>query len=46
MLTCAYLRYSSVAYSGLGSPVGIAVPIVGLPLLFLIRTKHRLPAAK
>jgi amino acid transporter len=43
ILTCAYLLYSSVVYSGLGSLVGIAVLLLGLPLLLLIRTA---PAAR
>jgi amino acid transporter len=39
VLTCGYLLYSSVTYSGVGSLVGIAVLIVGFPLLLLIRGK-------
>jgi basic amino acid/polyamine antiporter, APA family len=40
VLTCAYLLYSSVAYSKLGSLVGIAVLLLGLPLLLLLRVKR------
>jgi amino acid transporter len=39
VLTCAYLFYSSVAYTRLGSLVGLAVLIAGLPLLLLLRAK-------
>jgi amino acid transporter len=34
-LTCAYLLYSSLAYTGLGALVGIAVLAAGVPLLFI-----------
>jgi basic amino acid/polyamine antiporter, APA family len=37
-LTCAYLLYSSLAYTGLGSLVGIAVLAAGAPLLLLGRS--------
>jgi amino acid transporter len=37
--TCAYLFYSSVTYSGVGSLVGLAVLVAGVPLLLLLRTK-------
>ncbi|HYF52890.1 MAG TPA: APC family permease [Salinarimonas sp.] len=33
--TCAYMLYSSLAYTGLGALVGIAVVLAGLPLLLL-----------
>jgi amino acid transporter len=46
VLTCGYLLYSSVTYSGVGSLVGIAVLIVGFPLLLLIRGTGGTPAAK
>lgn len=36
-LTCAYLFYSSVAYTGLGALAGTAVLLAGLPLLLLVR---------
>jgi amino acid transporter len=35
--TCAYLFYSSVTYSGVGSLVGLAVLLMGLLLLLLLR---------
>jgi amino acid transporter len=37
VLTCAYLFYSSVTYSGVGSLVGLAVLVAGFPLLLLLR---------
>ena len=36
-LTCAYLFYSSVAYTGLGGLIGLLVLAAGLPLLMLAR---------
>lgn len=36
-ITCAYLLYSSLAYTGLGAFVGVAVLTAGLPLLLLCR---------
>lgn len=39
-LTCAYLLYSSIAYTGLGALVGIAVLLAGAPLL-LLRPQER-----
>jgi amino acid transporter len=41
--SCAYMLYSSIAYTGTGALVGIAVLMMGLPLLFLARTRP-LPA--
>ena len=38
-LTCIYLLYSSVVYTGLGALVGIAVLLVGAPLLLLSRNE-------
>ncbi|RYE41506.1 MAG: APC family permease, partial [Hyphomicrobiales bacterium] len=35
--TCAYLLYSSVVYTGSGALIGIAVLLLGLPLLLLKR---------
>ncbi len=35
--TCAYLLYSSVAYTGLGALLGVIVLVAGIPLLFLRR---------
>jgi amino acid transporter len=40
-LTCAYLLYSSLAYTGLGSLVGIAVLAAGAPLLLIGRSPER-----
>jgi len=42
-LTCAYLLYSSLVYTGIGALVGVAVLAVGLP--FLIPARKRQPAA-
>jgi amino acid transporter len=39
-LTCLYLLYSSVAYTGLGALVGVGVLLLGVPLLLLARTKR------
>ena len=39
-LTCLYLLYSSIAYTGLGSLVGVAVLTLGLPLLLVARAKR------
>jgi amino acid transporter len=36
-LICGYLLYSSLAYTGFGSLVGVAVAIAGIPFLFLSR---------
>ena len=41
-LTCAYLLYSSLAYTGMGALVGVAVLAVGLP--FLAPARKRRPA--
>jgi APA family basic amino acid/polyamine antiporter len=38
-LTCLYLLYSSVAYTGLGSLVGVAVLLLGVPLLLVARAR-------
>jgi basic amino acid/polyamine antiporter, APA family len=38
-LTCAYLLYSSLAYTGLGALIGVAVLAAGTPLLMLLRTE-------
>lgn len=42
-LTCAYLLYSSLVYTGMGALVGVAVLAVGLP--FLASARKRRPAA-
>lgn len=40
--TCAYLLYSSLAYTGLGALVGAGVLVLGLPLLVVARrTRER-----
>jgi amino acid transporter len=36
-LTCAYLLYSSIMYTGLGAIVGLAVVAIGVPALWLSR---------
>jgi amino acid transporter len=43
-LTCAYLLYSSIAYTGLGALVGVAVLLLGVPLLLLVRRRQAAPA--
>jgi amino acid transporter len=42
--TCAYMLYSSVAYTGTGALVGIAVVLAGLPLVLLGRSRQPAPA--
>jgi amino acid transporter len=44
VLTCAYLLYASLAYTGTGALVGVAVLLLGVPLLFVIRRRSALPA--
>jgi amino acid transporter len=39
-LTCVYLFYSSLAYTGLGAIVGVTVLVLGAPVLFVIRTRQ------
>ena len=39
-LTCLYLLYSSIAYTGLGSLVGVGVLALGLPLLLVARARR------
>jgi hypothetical protein len=36
-LICGYLLYSSLAYTGIGAFVGVAVVALGVPLLLLQR---------
>ena len=43
-LTCAYLLYSSLAYTGLGALVGIAVLAAGVPLLLIGRRTQAVAA--
>jgi APA family basic amino acid/polyamine antiporter len=40
-LTCLYLLYSSIAYAGKGALVGVAVLLLGVPLLLVARAKAR-----
>lgn len=42
-VTCAYLFYASVAYTGFGALLGMAVLAAGLPLLVLARHTPRQP---
>jgi len=42
---CAYLLYSSLAYTGLGAIVGIAVVALGIPVLLWERQRHRVSRA-
>jgi basic amino acid/polyamine antiporter, APA family len=43
-ITCAYLLYASLAYTGLGALVGIAVLAAGAPLLLIGRSRETIPA--
>lgn len=36
-LVCGYLLYSSIAYTGIGALVGVAVVLLGIPLLLWMR---------
>ncbi len=45
-LTCAYLLYASLAYTGLGALVGVAVLLAGFPLLAFLRRRGAADAAK
>jgi amino acid transporter len=38
-LTCAFLLYSSLVYTGLGALVGVAILLLGAPLLLLRRSE-------
>jgi len=38
-LTCAYMLYSSVTYTGYGAMAGLAVVVCGIPLI-LLRSKE------
>jgi amino acid transporter len=40
-LTCLYLLYSSIAYAGKGALVGVAVLLLGIPLLLVARAKAK-----
>lgn len=39
-LACAYMLYASLAYTGIGSLVGVAVLLAGVPFLFFKGTRH------
>ncbi|HXF88918.1 MAG TPA: amino acid permease [Xanthobacteraceae bacterium] len=41
VLTCLYLLYSSLMYTGLGALVGVVVLLAGVPLLFLADARRR-----
>ena len=43
-LTCAYLLYSSLAYTGYGALFGAAVLVAGMPLLLLQKPRPLAPA--
>jgi basic amino acid/polyamine antiporter, APA family len=43
-LTCAYMLYASIAYTGAASMIGLAVLAAGTPLLFFRRRKTETPA--
>lgn len=43
-LTCAYLLYSSLAYTGLGALIGVGVLLSGVPLLWVLRRRQALAA--
>ncbi len=45
-LTCAYLLYSSVVYTKFGALIGIAVLLLGLPLLLLVRNNKPMAPAE
>lgn len=45
-LICAYLLYSSLVYTGLGALFGVAVLLLGVPLLFVVRNKSAVTAAE
>ena len=45
-LICGYLIYSSLVYTGRGALFGIAVLLVGVPLLGLVRKKRRAAPAE
>jgi hypothetical protein len=40
------MLYSSLAYAGVGSIVGVAVLLAGLPLLFIAGVRPRLPGRR
>jgi amino acid transporter len=44
-VTCVYMLYSSLAYTGVGAFVGLAVVAAGAPLLLFIRDEPAKPAA-
>lgn len=38
---CVYMLQSSIAYTGVGALVGVAVLVLGIPLLFVARRMHK-----
>ncbi len=44
-LTCAWLLYASLAYTGLGALVGVAVLLLGIPLYVYVQRRLPLPDA-
>jgi APA family basic amino acid/polyamine antiporter len=44
-LTCLYLLYSSITYAGRGALVGVAVLVLGIPLLWFARKRRPAAAA-
>ncbi len=40
-VSCGYLLYSSLAYTGLGAMVGVAVLLIGVPVVWLTMPKAR-----
>ena len=45
-LTCGYLLYASLAYTGKGALVGVGVLLLGVPLLLWARTKRSIAPAE
>ncbi|MGF1621029.1 MAG: APC family permease [Rhodomicrobiaceae bacterium] len=43
-LSCGYMLYSSLAYTGIGALIGVAVLLLGTPLLLLARRPMAVPA--
>jgi hypothetical protein len=43
-LSCGYMLYSSLAYTGVGALIGVAVLLLGTPLLLLARKPVPVPA--
>ena len=45
-LTCGYLLYASLAYTGVGAVVGVGVLLLGVPLLLWARKKRSIAPAE